>query len=255
MATTARELEFLAEDVQVTIIPKFRQEEPYHFIGHDVGPFVPTLPVDVPLWLGLHLKKNKKCQIQAPEWMDPESLALVLEEEKDSTAFSDLPQHFIEIAQLLMKGAKDDIPSAQRVQLLVEDISNIRQRKIRDGIKNVMQRAAEGKLTNAIKMNNVAMMEIHAMRPLFLKSLGDFHAFGTAADFLRPPGAAARAAPRRPTVAAASARATAAASTAAGGVASSGARAAQNATMSTGSEDVPAPSVEAVPRRKIRRFR
>lgn len=239
--TTARELEFLAEDVHVTIIPKFRQEEPYHFIGLDVGPFVPTLPVDVPLWLALHLKKNQKCQIQAPEWMDPETLADALEEEKAGSAFADLPQHFIEITQLLMKGAKDDIPLAQKVQLLIEDISNIRQRKIRDGIKNVMQRAAEGKLTNAIKMNNVAMMEIHAMRPLFLKSLSDFHSFGTAADLREGAQRAARARRQQ--------------SKAARPTAPAAQPATQNKTSTGAAADPAMPAGSSAPRRKIRRFR
>ena len=60
-----------AEDTLVTIIPKFSRRDPYRFIGGTYGPFIPNLPVKVPLWLALHLKKNQKCQIQAPLWLDP----------------------------------------------------------------------------------------------------------------------------------------------------------------------------------------
>lgn len=36
------------------------------------GPFTPQLPIDVPLYLALALKRNKKCKIQVPSWMDVE---------------------------------------------------------------------------------------------------------------------------------------------------------------------------------------
>lgn len=36
----------------------------------DVGPFSPTLPVDVPLWIAINLKQRQKCHIQPPSWMD-----------------------------------------------------------------------------------------------------------------------------------------------------------------------------------------
>ena len=35
----------------------------------DFGPFRPQIPVTVPLWLGIAMKKRSKCRIQPPEWM------------------------------------------------------------------------------------------------------------------------------------------------------------------------------------------
>jgi hypothetical protein len=52
----------------VTVIPQFKGGK-LHFVGGDVGPFVPAVPVDVPLWLAISLKKRGRCKIQPPEWM------------------------------------------------------------------------------------------------------------------------------------------------------------------------------------------
>eukprot|EP00939_MAST-03C_sp_MAST-3C-sp1_P004327 g4327.t1 len=184
MTTTPAELEFFAEHTLVTIIPKFSRSEPYEFIGGQYGPFIPNLPVKVPLWLALHLRKNQKCQVQAPSWMNPDRLLRCIENEKNGVKFTNLPRHFIEIAQLVMSHAGGDMPKdrAQRIKLLVEDISNIRQRKIRIGMKNIMKSASEGDPSLAIKMTNVATMEIMAIRPILLKSLGAFHEFRKEAD-------------------------------------------------------------------------
>ena len=40
----------------------------------DYGPFNPSFPVDVPLWMALALHKRNKCRIQAPDWMSVQNL-------------------------------------------------------------------------------------------------------------------------------------------------------------------------------------
>lgn len=91
-------LEFLAEDVIVTIVPKFSRNEPYRLMTGSYGPFIPNLPTDVPLWFALHLKRNQKCQIRPPTWMDVDRLKAVREEERASQAFSKvLPESFVEV--------------------------------------------------------------------------------------------------------------------------------------------------------------
>lgn len=56
----------------------------------------------------------------------------------------------------------DDV--AQTVKLLIEDIRNLRQRKIRKGIKTAMQSAADGDPPSMIKINRIGSMEIDQMR-------------------------------------------------------------------------------------------
>lgn len=57
---TAAELEFIAEDQLIEIVPKFKHG-PLHLIQGDFGPFVPQARAKVPLWLAITLKKRQKC--------------------------------------------------------------------------------------------------------------------------------------------------------------------------------------------------
>lgn len=56
---TAAELEFIAEDQLIEIVPKFKHG-PLHLIQGDFGPFVPQTRTKVPLWLAITLKKRQK---------------------------------------------------------------------------------------------------------------------------------------------------------------------------------------------------
>ena len=66
---TPNEVEFLAEDQLVTILPSFKADK-VTLIEGEFGPFRPATPVEVPLWMAIQLKKFHKCQIKAPDWMD-----------------------------------------------------------------------------------------------------------------------------------------------------------------------------------------
>ena len=55
--------------------------------GGDVGPFRAGLPLDgVPLWVAVHLRQRQKCRIMQPEWMDPDKLETIRDEEKANQA-------------------------------------------------------------------------------------------------------------------------------------------------------------------------
>lgn len=40
-----------------------------HVIQGSFGPFEPYVPVAVPLWLAISLRKKDKCRIIIPDWM------------------------------------------------------------------------------------------------------------------------------------------------------------------------------------------
>ena len=61
--------EFLAEDRPIEIIPKFTYSKQLNLITGDYGPFVPGVPVKVPLWMATNLYRQNKCTIIAPEWI------------------------------------------------------------------------------------------------------------------------------------------------------------------------------------------
>lgn len=77
------EVEFIGEDTTIGVIPNF-SFEPIHLISGTIGPFRAGLCVHVPLWLAIHLRKQQKCRIVPPEWMDMETLEDIKEEEKRS---------------------------------------------------------------------------------------------------------------------------------------------------------------------------
>ncbi|KAK0591614.1 hypothetical protein LWI29_004865 [Acer saccharum] len=69
-----QEIEFMAEDELVEIVPNIRMD-PLNFISGDFGPFFPQIPAKVPLWLAVALKKRGKCTIRPPQWMSIVELA------------------------------------------------------------------------------------------------------------------------------------------------------------------------------------
>uniref|UniRef100_A0A3Q7HGX1 DNA replication complex GINS protein PSF2 n=1 Tax=Solanum lycopersicum TaxID=4081 RepID=A0A3Q7HGX1_SOLLC len=134
VAFSAAELEFLAEDEMVEIVPNMRME-PLNLISGDFGPFRPQIAAQVPLWLAVALKKRGKCTIRPPEWMSVEKLTQVLEAERDSEKFQLLPFHYVEISRLLFDHAREDIPDIYMVRSLIEDIKDVRFHKIGTGLE------------------------------------------------------------------------------------------------------------------------
>lgn len=55
------ELEFLGEKVITSVIPNFTQDA-IHLICGSFGPFRAGIPVNVPLWMANHLRKQQKCR-------------------------------------------------------------------------------------------------------------------------------------------------------------------------------------------------
>lgn len=114
------ELEFLAEDTVIDIIPNFRSKVERGFIAANLGPFMPGVPAKVPLWVALQLKQLKRCSIQAPAWLEKTTLLQVLKLEKEQDFFQDLNPHYLEIATLLLSVASDDIEDASLIRTIIE---------------------------------------------------------------------------------------------------------------------------------------
>lgn len=173
---TPEEMEFFAEEEVITIIPNvsFKTTDTSLIcIGGEWGPFRPNFPVEVPLWLALALQKKKCCRIQIPAWMKVEHLEDVLAEEQAHEAiFQPLPFHYIEVAHLLLRHAKDAFEEGDDVLYqtanLIKDIRVERFHKIDMGLK-----ALEGPIT--VKLNNVSAMECNMIRHFFQGALNQFH--------------------------------------------------------------------------------
>jgi GINS complex subunit 2 len=149
---------------------------PLKLIRGTFGPFYPNQRVQVPLWLALTLKKQKKCRLVLPEWLNGESLAEVLKEERaQEGTFQELPFHYVEIATLLLKTAGDEFSMPDRIRSLVEDIENVRMEKIRRGLQGMSDTVLRGRSVMSTKMNHVGAMEITTVRDFLTQAMNMFY--------------------------------------------------------------------------------
>jgi GINS complex subunit 2 len=135
----AEEVDFVAESSMITILPNFSENRIYMISG-DYGPFNPSLPVDVPLWLGVHLKNRQKCRFQPPDWLAVEPLSDKKKEESTSELFTAMPSdHYMEVAMAILNNASDDVQDADQVRTLIKDIWDIRVAKLRRSIDQMIR--------------------------------------------------------------------------------------------------------------------
>ncbi|KAK3306735.1 GINS complex protein-domain-containing protein [Chaetomium strumarium] len=89
---THAEVAFLAEMELVTVVPRQRLES-IELLGGKTPPLRPPHRTDLPLWLALLLKKQRRANIVPPPWLHPSSLAEIIKREtkENPTAFSDPP--------------------------------------------------------------------------------------------------------------------------------------------------------------------
>ncbi|KAM7265093.1 hypothetical protein ACFE04_002776 [Oxalis oulophora] len=161
------EIEFIAEDELIEIVPNMRMD-PLNFLSGDFGPFLPQIPTNVPLWLAVALKKRGKCSIRPPQWMSIDNLTRILEAERDSQKFQELPFHYIEISRLLFDNARDDITDMYMVRSLIEDIRDVRLHKVETNLEKFSG-------ASAVKMNHLSAMEVNLVRPFVGRALQAFY--------------------------------------------------------------------------------
>ncbi|CAI5719936.1 unnamed protein product [Hyaloperonospora brassicae] len=175
---SASETEFIAEHELIAIMPHFHLRDNsgmLNFISGDFGPFQPGITTHVPLWLAIMLKQLNKCRILAPSWLSVDYLTSQLQREKTSEVFEELPFHYLEIASLLLKNAPEDLDRSEHVRLLLEDLQNVRQDKIRKGLAKIASDVQGGETAFVIQMNNISAMEINSVREFMLGSLDQFY--------------------------------------------------------------------------------
>ncbi|OAY46101.1 DNA replication complex GINS protein PSF2 [Manihot esculenta] len=160
------EVEFMAEDELVEIVPNLRMDS-LNFICGDYGPFYPQIATQVPLWLAVALKKRGKCTIRPPQWMSIENLTRVLEGERDSHAFQPLPFHYVEISRLLFDHAREDIPDIYMVRSLIEDIRDVRFHKVETNLEKFT--------ASTVTWKNMSAMEVNIIRAFSGRALQAFY--------------------------------------------------------------------------------
>lgn len=124
----------------------------------------------------------QKCRIVQPDWLSIDYLSDTLAKEKEFEAFVDLPFHYMEIGALICRSAAEDINDLERIRGLLEDIQNVRQDKIRNGLEGIAADVQTGGTAHAVKMNNVGAMEIHSVRQFMIQSLNQFYSFSSSGE-------------------------------------------------------------------------
>ncbi|BES98047.1 DNA replication complex GINS protein PSF2 [Nesidiocoris tenuis] len=164
------EIEFLAEQEEVTIIPKFTDSRVVHLISGDIGPFRAGIPCVVPIWVAKTLRKKHKCKIVAPEWMELDLLEQKLEEEKSSRFFTPMPSdHYMGIAHLLLSD-DSDIEHADRLRLTIKNIWDVRVAKARASADTFLKGGGRH-----AGIDHLTQLEICNLRPLLLDALDTKH--------------------------------------------------------------------------------
>ncbi|CAK9297581.1 unnamed protein product [Gordionus sp. m RMFG-2023] len=161
-------IEFIAENEFIYINPNF-QSPPFKLISCDIGEMTPGIPTSLPLWVAIHLKQRRKCSIIPPKWMDIDTLEELKMLEKENQYFTAMPSpHYMEIANLLMQEASEDIVDCCKVKLLLKDLWDLRISKLKSSIQTLTQNASN---INHVQINHLTMMEINTVRGILSSGL------------------------------------------------------------------------------------
>jgi len=161
---TPPEIAFLCEMEMVTIVPRQRLER-LELLGGPTQPLQPPQRALLPLWLALLLKRQRRCNILPPPWLHPDSLSEIIKIETEYDAFKKsfsppprlppsidglftpsppflpsstadssadaLPYHWLEMGEMLLDVAADDLIEPDHIRRLMRDLREVRMAKMR----------------------------------------------------------------------------------------------------------------------------
>ncbi|KAH0562709.1 DNA replication protein psf2 [Trichoglossum hirsutum] len=161
---TPLEIAFLCEMEMVTVVPRQRLEG-LELLGGPTKPLHPPHRTSLPLWLALLLKRQRRANILPPPWFHPTALTSILDFERSNTdqftpppplppsppgtattsppflssSTADapdgaLPYHWLELGEILLDAAPDDIVDPDAVRRLMRDLREVRMAKMRAGV-------------------------------------------------------------------------------------------------------------------------
>merc|ERR1740123_1339065 len=150
---TPLENEFLAENELIQIVPNFSCAK-RQFVQGSFGPFRPAVPIRVPLWLAITLKKSKKCEIKLPQWMGENELKEILASEKENETFCNkLPFYYREISKIVFD--MDSNKNHKNIRVLIQDIEDVRESKTKKGLKQLEPS------TYIVHLNNISSNQLN----------------------------------------------------------------------------------------------
>ncbi|KAE9549350.1 hypothetical protein FO519_007445 [Halicephalobus sp. NKZ332] len=160
-----KQCDFLLENEMIEIIPNFSSDS-LQLICGEVDAFEPGIPVTVPIWVALHLRKRQRCVINPPPWLNPEGLKQMATQEAENEGFSKIPERFFETAHVLMTRCKEDIENLEIMRTLVKDIWDMRTSKMKTSTIKFL--ADEPR--SDVQIDNVTQFEIAHVRNFLTNS-------------------------------------------------------------------------------------
>ena len=155
----ASELDYIAENYLIEIIPNFHSDK-ISLVSGIYGPFKPNKIIKIPLWLAVKYRNNNQCKIIIPSIYENSYLNGVLESEKENkNSLFDLPPNFFEISNILFNNAEDDFEDIKKTRCFVADIKTLRQNKINNMLKNIKNEDLY------LKLNGLTAIELEQIRP------------------------------------------------------------------------------------------
>ncbi|XP_054167130.1 DNA replication complex GINS protein PSF2-like [Oppia nitens] len=155
--------EFLAEDELIEIIPLFKYNKQLNLISGDFGPFRPSIPIKVPVWLAFNLQRQNKCTICVPDWIQ-ELPQLQEQQEADSERLVPMPDdQWRELLKLL----EQEFQSSVNCSELIE-----RREAILRLSAHQLFRVAKHKeqlFIGDVTLNNATKAELQSVKPLIQK--------------------------------------------------------------------------------------
>lgn len=178
---TLNDCEYLGENEHVMILPHFKMKR-ISLISGDFGPFDPQIPAPVPLWLAIALRKQGKCRIQIPHFIQRDELKALCKRERNSPPdeLQHIHERYREMSLLLLHSAAEDVDGADEVRRTVEDTETIRQLKLNASLNEVVTAMKRENASRHIEFTNIGTIELHSLRPFLSEGLTRFDRLNTA---------------------------------------------------------------------------
>lgn len=164
---SSAEIAFQAEDVGVTIIPS-QNLPPLDMAGWRSPQLKVMRRAEVPLWFAVLLKRQGRCSIVWPDWLDLTSLKRFVDiEHRDPSRFAPLPWLWQPISHILLTEASEDLApdqgNADDVMQLIQELRELRISKLRASIMQTNE--------SHLKIHGLGAMELNEARPVLCQTM------------------------------------------------------------------------------------
>lgn len=125
------------------------------------------IPIEIPLWMAMILKKQRFCRLVPPTWFRERKLKeFLMFEKKNPYKFSSLPWNWMIITKLFLNKFQEDLDSESNIDTirgLLQDIREIRMAKVQKGIEILNE--------SHLQLDNLSLLEINEFRPFIITTM------------------------------------------------------------------------------------